>query len=486
MVFHPDPLSAVSSTISATIKILEVTYQLKAVDQQTADLLSTTSHVDFMLQQAHRLRRLKANLLNTSERIMVDRVISDTEDALRAVAQLVEPCRVDKDTKNGIKFGHRVLWVFRDNPSVRDKHQKLQICYQSLTVVFNCLQSKDVVVIAPIQEERSEEQPPPYDPQLKELLDWQNRRKGRKGLGERGSIQDESLGLTNGNANAIKVAGASSPCLLAIEFDDDGRTSSLSPYKNILYESTTMHTPNTQPSVLSKNNISLNPATSPPEWTNASFHTSARDSFHDDKNRSPPPGGHAHTRNDHSSPTNDLPRIDSPPFATMIAPYQFNNDEKDGLQVDRKQLANMSTSALGQAPTPSAVALDTTPSTTSSFSALPQTAVATPASSELSARDALGIRWLDLSGSDRYVAQEPTEVSSPGLHPLRARINSDVHPGTNYEADRLDAIARVEDVMTRGDRATSTGRGVLKRGGRSWLAYHATRSDTGNGMDWNG
>lgn len=485
MGFHPDPLSAVSSTINATIKILEVTYQLKAVDQQTADLLSTTRHVDFMLQQASRLRRLKAGLLNTSERTMVDTVISDTEDALRAVAKLVEPCRVDKDTTNGIKFGHRVMWVFRDNPSVRDKHQKLQICYQSLTIVFNCLYSKDVVVIAPIPEVRNEEQPPPYDPQLKELLEWQNRRKGRKSKGERESIRDESLGVTNGNANPTHVAGTSSPCLLAIDLDDSGRTSSLSSYTDMFSESLVTPTADALPSALSNSDTLLSPATPSADSTNASPHSSAHSSFYNDENRSTPPSVHSRTHNDCFGSKPNLPKIDSPPFASMIAPYQFNSDDKDGLQVGGKYPAHVSIPASDQAP-PSALALDTTLSTTPTIPSLPHTAVATPTSSELSARGTLRSRWPDLSSrSDRCVSQEPAEALYP---PLRARMKSDdIEAGTTYQSDRLDAIARVEDVMSTGEKVTMSGQqGVMKRRGRSWLACHATRSDTGDGMDWKG
>ena len=167
---------------------------------------------------------------------MIDNVISDTEEALRAVAKLVEPCRVDKSTKNRIKFGHRVMWVFRDNPSVRDKHQKLQVCHQSLTIAFNCLYSKDVVVISPATEGRNEARPPPYDPQLKELLDWPNRKKSRRDLRERDGAMEESLGLTIDRANRIPVAGPSSPCLLPIPVEDDGSVSSISPHSESFFE----------------------------------------------------------------------------------------------------------------------------------------------------------------------------------------------------------------------------------------------------------
>ena len=481
----PDPISAVTSSINTTIKILEITYELKAVDEQTADLLSTTRHVDSMLQHAHRLRRLKASLLNASERAMIDTVIGDTEDALRGVARLVEHCRVDKATKNTIGFGHRIMWLIRDNPSVRDKHQMLQICYQSLTTVFNCLFSKDAVVIAPIPEVRSEEQPPPYDPQLKELLNWQNRRKGRKSLGEKSSPADEKAGLTNGSRGTTPVANSSSPCLLAIDVGDDAGTSSLFTYAETSSESYSTPTSDAQPSPFSNNDDPLRPTTSTPESSNASVHLSTHDSLLRNDNQITPPGIYPNTFTDDFCITDDLPKIDSPPFAAMMADYKFNNDVKDTPNSSSsKRLTHTSIPASSQALSSSAATLDNTPSSNLWLPCLSHATMPTPALSESDAEDALGIKWFESSGSDAYDIQQSTEVSDPEQHSLRASIISDPQSITAYESDRLDAIARVEDVMTRDEKAMSVGPGLIKRGGRSWLAYHATRSDTYHGRNW--
>ena len=477
----PDPVSAISSTINATIKILEITYELKAVDEQTADLLSTTRHVDSMLQQAHRLRRQKAGLLNASERTMIDTVISDTEDALRAVAKLVEPCRADMATRKTIRFGHRVMWLIRDNPSVRDKHQMLQICYQSLTVAFNCLYSKDVAVIAPIPEVTRKEQPPPYDPRLKELFDWQNRRKGRKGLGESESPSDENLGLTNRNSNVVTVVDPSSPCLLGIELDDHGGTSSLFTELEVISESLAMPTSDAQPSVLPITDIDSRPATSTPTSSGASLHFSTHDYSPDNEGRTASPSL-ANKRTDDVGQMHTLPEIDISPFITMIAPYNFGDDVKDVLHVEGKNLQT-SIPALDQAPSPTAVSLDTTPSLAPWFPSLPHLTSTMPSSSESKAVDALGLRYFESSVSDRYETQQSTEISSLEQHPRRARVNSDIQPSTAYLSDRLDAIASVEDVMTRDEEAASVGKGGMKRSGRSWLAYHATRSDTRHELD---
>ncbi|KAF6233298.1 hypothetical protein HO173_008590 [Letharia columbiana] len=482
----PDPLSAISSSFNATIKILEVTYQLKAVDEQTADLLGTTRHVDFMVQEAHRLRRLKAGLLNTSERTMIDRVINDTEDALRAVAKLVEPCRVDKQTKHGIRFGHRIMWVFRDNPSVRDKHQKLQVCHQSLTVAFTCLYSKDVVVIAPAPEGTSEEQPPPYDPQLKELLDWPNRRKGRKIPGEREGHTTKDISLMDAGSNEISVGGPLSPCLLAIPLEDDGEVPKFSShFSEMSFESPTIPTPEVQPFVRRNNSSPPTLATTSPKSNSQSPHISAHKFYSNDEIQSSTLTTNTNPRNGYISPTQSLPEIDSPPLATMIASYGPNSNEENDLRVSHEHVTHVSL-ACDKKPSSSANAPDTTPLNASSSPTIPIPALEKPSSSSSSTGYEPGLRWLESSRYNSYGPPEPTEGSSLGHHPLPARFNSDVQLRTTYQSDRFDALARAEDVLTREDRAVSVGQGTVKRGGRSWLAYHATRSDMGHGMDWDG
>ncbi|KAG8527805.1 uncharacterized protein KY384_007959 [Bacidia gigantensis] len=171
-----DPVTALASGVNSSIKILEVTYQLKAVGEQTTDLLRTTEHVDRNVNEARRLRRLKTALISNDERIWMDRVIEDTERALREVAHLIEPARVDVMTQDSVKSWNRILWVFRDSPKVRDKHNRLSICHQSLMTVVGGLYAKDVVVITPMEGTRKEEQPPPYSPEMEAILNWRKKR----------------------------------------------------------------------------------------------------------------------------------------------------------------------------------------------------------------------------------------------------------------------------------------------------------------------
>ena len=479
-----DLISAFTSNINSTIKILEITYELKAVDEQTTDLLSTIRHVDFMLKHAHRLRRLKAGLLNTSEREMIDTVIGDTENALRGVARLVESCRVEKATKKTVRFGHRIMWLIRDNPSVRNKHQMLQICYQSLTTVFNCLFSKDAVVIAPIPEVRSEEQPPPYDPQLKELLNWQNRRKGRKSLEEKDCSSEKSVGLANGNRDVMLVANSSSPCLLAVELEADAGTSGLLIHTETSSELLPKPPSDAQPSLLSKNDDPLHPMTLAPKSSSASVFLSMSDSLPHDENQINRSSTHSNTYTDDFGVTYNLPNIDSTPFAAMMAAYKFNDDVNDGLNFGSKRLARTSIPASNLVPSSLAAVLDNTTSNTSCFPSLPLATLSTPAPSESNAGDDLRLRRFESSGSDTYNVHQSTGASGPGQHSLRTSVISDTLSITAYQSDRLDAIARVEDVMTRDEKAMSVGQGVIKRDGRSWLAYHATRSESEHRMDW--
>ncbi len=156
-------------------------------------------------------------MLNNSERSWIDGIVDDTESALRGVARLIEPARVDKATKEGINFSNRFMWVFRDNPQVRDKHVRLSVCHQSLMAVIACLYSKDVVVIAPVPSKKKEEQPPPYDSQLEELFNWRNRRRRIKSFMSLQTVAAESS--TPADSTAIDTIGVSATSSVPIRSD---------------------------------------------------------------------------------------------------------------------------------------------------------------------------------------------------------------------------------------------------------------------------
>ena len=461
-----NPLPMIVPSMNATIKILEVTNQLKAVDEQTADLLATTRHVDFMVKEAHRLRRLKAALLNVSERTMVDQVISDTEEALRSVAKLVESCRVDKATKKGIGFGHRVMWVFRDNPNVRDKHQKLQVCHQSLSIAFTCLYSKDVANNASALERRSEDQPPPYDPQLKELFGWQKRRKGRKSQEGKESHTTENIEINAGSSDAT-ITDPLSPRLLNTPDINGNASSLLSRLPGISFGLATTSTPDLPSLVSCENDSSSNPASTSPE-SQSRPRISKQDLRAHIDFQGTASTNNIDASNDYVDPTHKLPEFDSPPFATMMASFTLGGDDGDD-----RQLVN-DISPYGSPPTRDQISISSaiTPITDQYDASLPPArlfpAFATPTLSSFNAGHDGESAGLGSPGA--YDCDEPAEAASPGLHPTLARINTDIQSPNSYQSGRLDAIARAEDVINRDKRAVSVGQGAVKRGGRSWLA----------------
>ena len=334
--------------------------------------------------------------------------------------------------------------------------------------IFACLYSTEVVVIAPAPDGRSEEQPPPYDPQLKELLEWQNRRKDRKSAGERDGYTNEKLGFESLPPACIAGGGCEAPSLSTHSSE-------------VTFESTPLPTPHLQASVIQNNEYPLGPTTASPQPDSQPSIPSVHGSY----SYRQQPMTDSNARNDNSSPTPNLPEIDSPPLASMMAHHTFNNGE-DGLQVDQEHPTQSSIPAWDPTPSSSAVAPSTTLSTFSSLLTLPFSTVEMATSSGISTGSDLGLRWLESSRHNSYNYREPTETSSLGHQPLPARFNSDTKLSSAYQSDRIDALARVENVMARENRVVSVGLVALKKGGQSWLAYHATKSDIGRGMDWDG
>src|SRR5271156_1573948 len=103
-----NPFSAVASGLTSgltlVIRICEFTYALQAVSEQTFAYLQTTEHVSENIMTERRLRRQSSNLLPSEEKRDMDRVIRETETAVRAVATLLEPARVDREADQKIKL----------------------------------------------------------------------------------------------------------------------------------------------------------------------------------------------------------------------------------------------------------------------------------------------------------------------------------------------------------------------------------------------
>jgi hypothetical protein len=197
-----DPASAFAAGLHSSIKILEVCYSLTAVGEQTTDLLRTTEHVCRNINEAHRLRRLKASLIGVEEQAWMDAAIDDTEKALLEVAHLIEPARVDASNTHSISTRNKVLWVFRDSPKVKDKHNRLSLCHQTLIAVINVLYAKDVVVVAPLPADKPEDQPPPYTPEMEAIFNWRSMKRRKK------SFTNLNPSITDPNSQSSRLASS--------------------------------------------------------------------------------------------------------------------------------------------------------------------------------------------------------------------------------------------------------------------------------------
>lgn len=176
-----DPISSCfASGISATMKIFEVVYQIQATDEQTSDILNTTSHVERNLKEAQRLLRTKGALFDKTEYEWIVSAIDDTRDALQSIAKLIEPARVEKVTKNNIGMITKTCWAFKSNPQARDKQAMLNVCHQTLMVVMTRLHSINLPTVSETLDQGALPPPPPYDNNMEKLWTWRDQRKNRK------------------------------------------------------------------------------------------------------------------------------------------------------------------------------------------------------------------------------------------------------------------------------------------------------------------
>lgn len=142
----PIVLSTVSSVFNATLKISQTYYELKAVGEQTRDLLDTTKHIDDSMRNVRIVRRQKSALLTATEKEWIDREISNSEKAVSDVARLIEPARVDMQTSKStkdIRFKNRLMFVLKDSPNVAVQLTKLSIATQGLNAAMGVLCNRE-------------------------------------------------------------------------------------------------------------------------------------------------------------------------------------------------------------------------------------------------------------------------------------------------------------------------------------------------------
>ena len=171
---------SILSGVNFSLKILQVSYQLKAVGEQTTDLLRTTEHVCRNLNEARRLRHLKTSLIGADDGAWMDNQIKDCEQALQEVQQLIEPARVANATTESINAKIRVLWVLRDCPKVANKHDRLNTCHQTLNNIILILQTRHFAVTALPPTGSDLEEPPPYTKDMEMVFNWRSQMRSKK------------------------------------------------------------------------------------------------------------------------------------------------------------------------------------------------------------------------------------------------------------------------------------------------------------------
>ena len=489
----------ITACLNASIKIFEITYQLKAVEQQTSDLLSTTRLVDHDVKEARRLRRLKLAFLSASERAWMDGVIDHTESALRAVAQLIEPARVDKTTNQGINFGNRVMWVFKNNPQVRDRHQRLVLCHQSLTTIISCLYSKDAGGTAPMADDNTEEQPPSYDSKLHEFLSWRHRKRSHTDLIEGENKATGSPSSTNSSSIPNTEVSQSSASSLS---NPDGLSPRASLTKDMSKPYATV--PGQQIPSPTSNRFESEEEyfnNSPVFGLPASSQTPNRQ-WHNDKTGKYGPENEV----SNTAPTLDihlqdkdsifrwtLPEIDMSSFAGMISDKVFHSDghdhqiydaystQHDAMHQDQeiKRLATPfagTTSPTTAASAPNLPYFHPPPELSSGSTSIPTTG------------QNRGYDWPKPPGRYRY-SQPELWTATQAIHqpPPTPRVERDDQGPTVQPRYRPDAALRVPSPAYREDTPPiAVQRTSTRRGGRDWLAYQATRSELEHNMGSDG
>ncbi|KAF3480202.1 uncharacterized protein GIQ15_05549 [Arthroderma uncinatum] len=163
-------------------------FKLQAVEQQTTDLLTTVNHILNEVREACRLHQLKNLSLDTGEREWMDRIITETDTAAHAVADVLESSRVDRETLQGkVRIRTRLLWVLRDSHKAADKYARLMVCHQSLvsaiTILHNRPGPRSPLSSGGLLLQQELEGSPSWSAELENNMDRRVELEGNRGMG---------------------------------------------------------------------------------------------------------------------------------------------------------------------------------------------------------------------------------------------------------------------------------------------------------------
>lgn len=137
-------LAAVSSALNFGFRVVQTGYELKAVPEQTQELLDTIQTVTEDIKYARGLRRQKSAHLDIREKVHIDGKITDTEKAKDGLEALVEAARVDMMTRFGqVGTWKRALWVVRAGPKVDTTLARLNVAAIALSAAVAFMSARD-------------------------------------------------------------------------------------------------------------------------------------------------------------------------------------------------------------------------------------------------------------------------------------------------------------------------------------------------------
>ena len=177
-----DSFRSIGARTSRATRFFEVPNLYPIVDEHAKAIQDIHRHVRANIEEAKRLYHSTDSLNNDEERRWIESVLTDTEEALRGIAQarMIESIQFEKSNSPGVRLGKKAIRMFESGAKRRDKLARLSTCHQSLTAVISCLHQKSSMATVSVQLEKKVEPLPAYDLQLEQLFNWRDRRRREK------------------------------------------------------------------------------------------------------------------------------------------------------------------------------------------------------------------------------------------------------------------------------------------------------------------
>lgn len=124
---------------SIRLRISNRLYSFRTASDTTRNILSAVTFLDPAVR-AVRLARTQGVLpLAPSQKAWIDQQIAFAEESMDRAAQLVEPARVDLQTRADLRFVRKVQFVLRDSPRIQACFEQLSAAGAGLNAAANLL-----------------------------------------------------------------------------------------------------------------------------------------------------------------------------------------------------------------------------------------------------------------------------------------------------------------------------------------------------------